>query len=75
MWSTIAAWIGLRWLLPVRTAVAAVGGIWGTARQARRGREAATEDLRKSLAAAQENLRLNITAEDERVRIVEESRS
>jgi hypothetical protein len=57
------------------TAVAAVGGIWGTARQARRGREAATEDLRKSLAAAQENLRLNITAEDERVRIVEESRS
>jgi uncharacterized protein YjbI with pentapeptide repeats len=57
------------------TVVAAVGGIWGTARQARRAREAATEDLKKSLAAAQENLRLNITAENERVRVAEENRS
>lgn len=57
------------------TVVAAVGGIWGTARQAGRAREAATEDLKKSLAAAEENLRLNIAAENERVRLAEKSRS
>jgi len=50
------------------TVVAAIGGIWGTARQARRGREAATDDLKKSLAAATEDLRLGINAENARIR-------
>jgi hypothetical protein len=53
------------------TVIAAVGGIWGTSRQARRAREATNEDLKKSLAAATENLRLTISAEDDRARRTE----
>ena len=56
------------------TVVAAIGGIWGTARQASRGREAAAEDLKKSLDAAAANIRLNIIADDERARIAEKRR-
>jgi uncharacterized protein YjbI with pentapeptide repeats len=57
------------------TVVAAVGGIWGTARQAKNARETATEDLKTSLAVAQENLRLSIAAENERNQISEKNRS
>jgi hypothetical protein len=56
------------------TAIAAVGGIWGTARQARRAREAAARDLKESLIATTENLQLGIRAEDDRARRAEKRR-
>ena len=53
------------------TVVAAVGGIWGTAWQARRAREATTGDLKTSLDATTENLRLSINAQEDQARRVE----
>jgi hypothetical protein len=57
-WPTIVA--------AIITGVAAVVGIIGTCWQAKRGREAASEDLRASLDAASANLLAGITAEDKR---------
>jgi hypothetical protein len=45
------------------TVVVAVAGIWGTAWQARKGREAAHQDLARSLDAAADNLATSIQAE------------
>lgn len=53
------------------TAVAAVGGIWGTAHQAKRAREATSEDLQKNLEAAADNVRLSIKADNMRARYTE----
>jgi hypothetical protein len=57
------------------TVIAAVGGIWGTSRQAKHARDAATADLKRSLEAAQENLRLSIAADNERERVAEKNRA
>jgi hypothetical protein len=56
------------------TAVAAVAGIWGTAWQARRAREAASHDLRQNIEATAENLRRGIDAENKRALIAERRR-
>lgn len=53
------------------TVIAAIGGIWATARQASRAREAASEDLRRNLETVTNNLQLSLRAEDQRARRAE----